>query len=99
MAGVQERGPRCQGSHGAQLEALGRRGPLTPFSEVGVVQGNWKNSGEYLQRVKAEADTEAFEQHVQARTVKGEEVWPLQRPATFFDMLMVDLKVDYKAST
>ena len=75
---------------------------LTPFAEVGVVQGNWKHAGDYVQRVKAEdkeVDTAPFENHVQTRTVKGTEVWPLQRPATFFDMLMVDLTVDYKAST
>ena len=72
---------------------------VTPFSDVGVIQGNWKSSREYLDRVRTEADTEAFESHVQSRTVKGEEVWPLQRPTSFFDMLMVDLKVDFKQST
>ena len=71
---------------------------LTPYSEVGVVQGNWKDSKAYVDRVKGEADTTAFERHVQSRTVRADEVWPLQRPASYFDMLLTDLQVDYKST-
>ena len=68
---------------------------LEPSSDVGVVQGNWKVARVYIDRVETAADTASLEAHVQSRTVKGTEIWPIQRPTSHFEMLLQDVKVDY----
>ena len=68
---------------------------LTPSADVGVVQGSWKDAKVYINRVKSNVDTASLEAHVLSRTVKGDEIWPIQRPTSHFDMLHQDVKVDF----
>ena len=78
---------------------VGRIDVIPVNNNTGILQGFWKDSKVYLDRLQnmadavpgAALDPSEREAHFKHREVDGEIVWPLRRLATFHGMLTADV--------